>query len=73
MATVMSVPFSVADFQEKLACVREHFKQFAEQLGSSSVELMGVYQDVLFEQFGSKHVGVLLGGLLGKTGKKMTI
>lgn len=29
---------------------REHVKQFAEQLGSSSVELMGVYQDVLFER-----------------------
>ena len=26
---------------------REHVKQFAEQLGASSVELMGVYQDVL--------------------------
>lgn len=29
---------------------REHVKQFAEQLGSSSVELMGVYQDVLFKR-----------------------
>ena len=29
---------------------REHIKQFAEQLGSSSVELMGVYQDVLFKR-----------------------
>ncbi|MCD8503479.1 MAG: DUF533 domain-containing protein [Burkholderiaceae bacterium] len=26
---------------------REHIKQFAEQLGANSVELMGVYQDVL--------------------------
>ena len=29
---------------------REHVKQFAEQLGSTSVELMGVYQDVLFKR-----------------------
>lgn len=29
---------------------REHVKQFADQLGSSSVELMGVYQDVLFKR-----------------------
>ncbi|MDN3986774.1 DUF533 domain-containing protein [Zwartia vadi] len=29
---------------------REHVKQFAEQLGSSSVELMGVYQDVLLNR-----------------------
>jgi uncharacterized protein (DUF697 family)/tellurite resistance protein len=29
---------------------REHVKQFAEQLGSSAVELMGVYQDVLFKR-----------------------
>lgn len=29
---------------------REHVKQFAEQLGSSSVELMGAYQDVLFKR-----------------------
>jgi uncharacterized protein (DUF697 family)/tellurite resistance protein len=29
---------------------REHVKQFAEQLGSNSVELMGVYQDVLFKR-----------------------
>lgn len=33
---------------------REHIKQFAEQLGSSSVELMGVYQDVLFKRISLK-------------------
>jgi uncharacterized protein (DUF697 family)/tellurite resistance protein len=29
---------------------REHVKQFSDQLGSSSIELMGVYQDVLFKR-----------------------
>ena len=31
---------------------REHIKKFAEQLGSTSIELMGVYQDVLFKRIG---------------------
>ena len=39
---------------------REHVKQFAEQLGSSSVELMGVYQDVLFKRISLKDAAAAL-------------
>ena len=39
---------------------REHVKQFAQQLGASSVELMGVYQDVLLGQVTLAHAVAVL-------------